>query len=118
MSRFWPHPPYAEDQILSKSILGTHVLMRGLAAGSLFGSAIGAARYIRVSAAQKSLVPWTAAMVRGAGTGGAFGVGLLGLAMVGRMWGREKIEWQDRSWRLLENRGQVSPVFVRPYKLG
>lgn len=24
-----------------------------------------------------------------------------------RMWGREQIEWQDRSWRLLENRGQV-----------
>lgn len=23
------------------------------------------------------------------------------------MWGRELIEWQDRSWRLLENRGQV-----------
>jgi hypothetical protein len=23
------------------------------------------------------------------------------------MWGREKIEWQDRSWRLLENKGQV-----------
>lgn len=23
------------------------------------------------------------------------------------MWGREKIEWQDRAWRLLENKGQV-----------
>lgn len=23
------------------------------------------------------------------------------------MYGRELIEWQDRSWRLLENRGQV-----------
>lgn len=23
------------------------------------------------------------------------------------MWGREEIEWQDRSWRLLENKGQV-----------
>jgi hypothetical protein len=23
------------------------------------------------------------------------------------MWGRETIEWQDRSWRLLENKGQV-----------
>lgn len=23
------------------------------------------------------------------------------------MWGREEIEWQDRSWRLLENNGQV-----------
>lgn len=24
-----------------------------------------------------------------------------------RMHGREEIEWKDRSWRLLENRGQV-----------
>jgi len=23
------------------------------------------------------------------------------------MWGREEIEWQDRSWRLLHNQGQV-----------
>lgn len=25
----------------------------------------------------------------------------------GRMKGREEIEWQDRAWRLLENRGQL-----------
>lgn len=23
------------------------------------------------------------------------------------MWGKEPIEWNDRSWRLLENKGQV-----------
>ena len=23
------------------------------------------------------------------------------------MWGREEIEWKDRSWRLLESKGQV-----------
>lgn len=23
------------------------------------------------------------------------------------MWGRDDIEWKDRSWRLLENKGQV-----------
>jgi hypothetical protein len=23
------------------------------------------------------------------------------------MWGREEIEWKDRSWRLLENKGQL-----------
>jgi hypothetical protein len=26
---------------------------------------------------------------------------------VARMWGRETIEWRDRSWRLLGNKGQV-----------
>lgn len=25
----------------------------------------------------------------------------------GRMRGREEVEWQDRSWRLLENKGEV-----------
>ena len=24
-----------------------------------------------------------------------------------RMWGRQEIEWKDRSWRLLENKGQM-----------
>lgn len=27
--------------------------------------------------------------------------------LTGRMWGLQEIEWQDRSWRLLENKGQV-----------
>lgn len=26
---------------------------------------------------------------------------------IGRMRGREEVEWQDRSWRLLENQGQL-----------
>src|SRR5205085_879411 len=29
-----------------------------------------------------------------------------GLALAGRMRGKEEIEWQDRSWRLIENKGQ------------
>ena len=30
----------------------------------------------------------------------------MAVALPGRMWGREDIEWRDRSWRLLENKGQ------------
>ena len=30
-----------------------------------------------------------------------WGMGLLALGLVGRMWGREEVEWKDRSWRLL-----------------
>lgn len=29
------------------------------------------------------------------------------LLLTGRMWSAEEVEWQDRSWRLLENEGQV-----------
>lgn len=32
--------------------------------------------------------------------------GINTLALAGRMYGREEIEWKDRSWRLLENQGQ------------
>ena len=46
-------------------------------------------------------------MLRSAGVGGAVGVAALAVATGIRMWGREKIEWQDRAWRLLENKGQV-----------
>jgi len=31
----------------------------------------------------------------------------MAVAVPGRMWGRSEIEWQDRSWRLLENKGQL-----------
>jgi hypothetical protein len=27
---------------------------------------------------------------------------------IGQMWGKEEIEWEDRSWRLLENKGQMA----------
>lgn len=26
--------------------------------------------------------------------------------LTGRMWGKDEIEWQDRAWRLIENRSQ------------
>jgi len=35
------------------------------------------------------------------------GLGLFTVALPMRMLGREDIEWKDRSWRLLENKGQV-----------
>ena len=48
-----------------------------------------------------------AAIVRSTGVGAAVGTGLMAVALPLRMWGREEIEWKDRSWRLLENKGQV-----------
>lgn len=44
MSRFFPHPAYAEDQPLFHTILGTHVLHRGFQTGAMFGLLAGAAR--------------------------------------------------------------------------
>lgn len=30
------------------------------------------------------------------------------MGLVARMWGREEIEWKDRSWRIRYNTGQVA----------
>lgn len=109
MSPIWTHPPYAEDQLHSTPILITHVLFRGFQTGAMIGPALGSLRYalplIRTtSPARASLV---SVLLRSTGTGAVVGTVLAGVGLVSRMWGREEIEWKDRAWRLLENRGQV-----------
>ncbi|KAB5531323.1 hypothetical protein GE09DRAFT_1251929 [Coniochaeta sp. 2T2.1] len=100
MSRLFPQPPsYAEDQPYSHTILTWHVLSRGFALGSGFGSLTYLAR--RFFRPSPSL-----SLLRSSGTGSLVGTGLLTLALLGRMRGRDEIEWRDRSWRLLWNRGQ------------
>ncbi|CAF9914422.1 hypothetical protein IMSHALPRED_001906 [Imshaugia aleurites] len=118
MSRLWPHTLYAEDQPYSPAILTTHVLYRGFQTGAIVGPIVSAARYYAVrffaketpSARPSTSLPSTslsAASLRSAGTGAVWGTGVLALVLAHRMWGREEIEWRDRAWRLLENRGQV-----------
>ncbi|KAM0477574.1 hypothetical protein ACHAPX_005888 [Trichoderma viride] len=106
MSRYFPHTPYAEDQPLSHTILVTHVLTRAVTTGSIIGLAITGIRQsiprwrhpgplperLLLSVSRNTLI--TTALVGGIG-------------IPARMWGREPIEWQDRSWRLMENRGQL-----------
>lgn len=110
MSALWPHPPYAEDQPHSHLILTTHVLHRGFQTGAILGPLIGALRYTllrRRSPLSIPPPPFLPPLLRSTGTGALLGTGILGLALIGRMRGREDIEWRDRAWRLLENWGQV-----------
>lgn len=116
MSSLLPHPPYAEDQPLAHTILTTHVLLRGFQTGAIIGPLVGSTRYILLQRLQRStLSPPTPppqakflpAIVRTTGSSSLVFTGILVLALVGRMQGREEIEWKDRSWRLLENRGQL-----------
>lgn len=111
MSRFFPHSTYAEDQPLAHTLLYTHVIHRGMQTGALFGLLTGttrsllAARRTSLATVQPALFPQ---VLRTTGYGALIGAGALGvLGTVARMWGREEIEWKDRSWRLLENKGQV-----------
>lgn len=108
MSRLWSHPLYADDQPHSPAILTTHVLFRGFQAGSLVAPLISLPRYFllrwRSPLSSQPLFPY---LIRSTGTGAVVGTGLLAIGLVARMWGREEIEWKDRAWRLLENKGQV-----------
>ncbi|KAF6819165.1 hypothetical protein CSOJ01_01550 [Colletotrichum sojae] len=125
MSRYFPHPPYAEDQPLSHTILTVHVLGRGYTTGAVVGlgalSVGGLNKRIRGAGAAKTTTATIASsaaattlrttgvhrVLRSTGTASLIGMTLMGLALAGRMQGREDIEWRDRSWRLLANEGQV-----------
>ncbi|KAJ4417428.1 hypothetical protein N0V82_006195 [Gnomoniopsis sp. IMI 355080] len=116
MSRFFPRTIFSEDQPLSRTILGVHVLTRGATTGAIVGGSVSVLRDMlqRFRSSKpitsKTIVPHfsqTQGFLRAAGTGTTVGAGLLAVALVGRMLGREDIEWKDRSWRLLHNKGQV-----------
>jgi len=104
MDRFFPHPDYAEDQPYSRTILTTHVLHRGANFGAALGALYGGARFGFSAHARKS--PLAASIVRGAGVGAVAITGLAAVVLSQRMYGRQEVEWQDRSWRLLENKPQ------------
>ncbi|KAK1982705.1 hypothetical protein LZ30DRAFT_590033 [Colletotrichum cereale] len=115
MSRYFPHTAYAEDQPLARTILTVHVLARGYTAGAVVGlgaSAVGGL-YTRIRGAKAaSPAPLTttlrsARLLRSTGTASAVGLGLMGIALAGRMRGRDDIEWRDRAWRLMANEGQL-----------
>ncbi|MCJ1390196.1 hypothetical protein MMC18_003054 [Xylographa bjoerkii] len=121
MSHLFPHAAYAEDQPLAHTILTTHVFFRGFQSGAAVGLLVGSARHslslLRQRRAPSSTLAQLytpariaflpATIVRSTAVGAVVGTALMAVALPGRMWGREEIEWQDRSWRLLENKGQM-----------
>lgn len=109
-SLFLPHPAYAEDQAYAHTILTFHVLRSGFVAGGTLSllTASSSLTYSRVRHQTPfSLSSFGRTALIHSGRGGPIGLGLVGIALFPFMRGREEIEWQDRSWRLLENRGQV-----------
>ncbi|KAG6017469.1 hypothetical protein E4U43_001069 [Claviceps pusilla] len=106
MSRYFPHTSYAEDQPLPYTILTVHVLTRGLTTGSLLGVTLASLRQA-IPPLRRARPSTPQILLAASSRGSLAGVGLMTLALGGRMYGREKIEWHDRSWRLLENKGQM-----------
>jgi hypothetical protein len=107
MSRFWPHTPYAEDQPFAVPILTTHVFSRGFQGGALLGPIAGTAAYYFSKLPRAGGHSFSTTLLRTTSLTSLAGVGLMAAALVARMHGKEHIEWADRSWRLLENKGQV-----------
>jgi hypothetical protein len=100
-------------------LLYVHVFHRGFEAGGLIGLVYGNYKLYkhRQQLKQVSQTASTATLAKNAGLRNIFyptmarssliGAGLTMILLTGRMWGAENVEWQDRSWRLLENEGQV-----------
>lgn len=102
MSRFFPQAEYADDQRFAHTVLTTHVLSRGFQMGTGIGL-LGALAF-NLSKRKPITAP---ALLRSAGVGGVIGIGVISVALFQRMRNRELIEWKDRSWALLHNKGQV-----------
>ncbi|KAE8153790.1 hypothetical protein BDV25DRAFT_136540 [Aspergillus avenaceus] len=121
ISKFYPHPPYAEDQPYPHLILSTHILHRSFQAGAALGAATGLTRSALLAFRPptpssttfyaKHLVPPNsspaALFLRSTGSGAALGLVATSLMLPVYFARWELVEWQDRSWRLLENKGQV-----------
>lgn len=126
-SRLCPQPEFAEDLPLfqSRLILTTHVLHRGFQAGSTLGLIAGAVRvfpsiirspsnnltHATTSISTSTLLSRTKAatptLVRSIGVGAVAGLGVMSILLPLRMANADPVRWQDRSWRLLGNKGQV-----------
>ncbi|WAO93976.1 Hypothetical protein NCS54_01153700 [Fusarium falciforme] len=108
MSRYFPHAPYAEDQPLSHTILTSHVIVRSITLSTIVAAGITTTRQLIPAFRPKATaLAFAPRLIRSASTGTVVALGLGALMTLGRMHGREEIEWQDRSWRLLENKGQL-----------
>ncbi|KAB8072624.1 hypothetical protein BDV29DRAFT_202241 [Aspergillus leporis] len=119
LSNLWPHTEYAEDQPFPKLILTTHVLHRGFQTGAALGSTTGLIRaallaYKPTAPSKlytKFIVPQGSTpatlLMRSTGMGAAIGLGSMAIILPLYMGKRKPVEWQDRSWRLLEHRGQL-----------
>ena len=112
MSRYFPHSDYAEDQPLAGTILATHVATRGVTTGTIAALGVTSIRAAvpalrRAPAAAVTLPPAAQRVLLSASAGTGWGAAAVLAALALRMRGREDVEWRDRSWRLMENRGQL-----------
>jgi hypothetical protein len=114
MDSLFEHGSYAEDQKNARSILYLHV-MRASSMSFTFISllrlplSLVVARYNKRPINMSKLIAHT---LQSSGRAFALGTAVGALATWGRMRDREEIEWQDRAWRILENKGENQTDWV------
>lgn len=104
-----PHPTHAEDQPYARTILYLHVMRASAMCFSFFSLAqfpasLIAARYNKRPIDYSVILART---LKTTGRGLLLGTAAGAVMTWGRMRGREEIEWKDRSWRILENDGEI-----------
>lgn len=104
----------AEELTSAKAVLTIHVVHRGYNLGTFVGlgsalavTAVKAIRGTTPKLVAGLLSPTVGRLLRYSARGSLGGLAFGALAVTGRMWGRDLIEWQDRSWRLLNHAGQT-----------
>lgn len=109
----FPRATYAEDQQHAHAVLTTHVMHRAINLGAVVGLGMYSIRAARTRILQRSPTPQhpqpllkhgalhAPGLLRTVAGSTMWTCGFLAIGLAGRMWGRELIEWQDRSWRLL-----------------
>ncbi|KAF7556459.1 hypothetical protein G7Z17_g1467 [Cylindrodendrum hubeiense] len=102
MSRLFPHPPYAEDQPLPRTFMTVHILTRAVVSGSLLATVIVGAGQL-IPSRRRPLPQFTTRLLRASFATTLVTMGLSEAFLLYHMRGKEEIEWQDRSWRLLDS---------------
>jgi hypothetical protein len=110
MTSLFPHPQYAEDQPSAHAVLYLHVLRASAMTFSFLSLPYTGISILRSRMHHRSLTMNTVLSKTFLNSGRGLVLGAVaGVAMTwGRMRGKSEVEWQDRSWRLLENKEEVN----------
>jgi hypothetical protein len=109
MDSLFPQAAFAEDQQNAKAILYLHVMRASAMSFTFFSLAripiiLARAQFRKVPVDVPALFART---LQSSGRVFAIGSAVGALMTWGRMRGRTEVEWQDRSWRILGNNGEV-----------
>ena len=114
MTSVFSHPHYAEDQPYARTILYLHVMRASAMSFSFlslaqFPASIIAVRYRKMPIDYNAILART---LKTSGRGLLLGTAAGAFMTWDRMRGQEEIEWKDRSWRILENNGEVKTDWI------